>query len=884
MDWTVWTGRMAGTMLLCAACASTGAGAATLTWDGDGPSDFWSAVNTVPGGSFGRTNWVGALLRPANGDDLLFAGSTRLSNRNDYTLLSVRNLGFAPTAGAFTLGGNGLLLQGNVSNASSQLQTLALGLTLTGSSSWDGGNGGLAVTGAVNIGDTQLTLQRNVHATTETGSWVVGDTGRGSLALAGGSTVALAGLSFAQASGSTGQLDLTGSGTRLSYTGPLDVGRGGTALVTLGGGAVLDGSANVGSFATLGHDAGSRGQVNLSGNGTLWQLNPAGGTTGDRLTIGYSGEGRVLVEGGAQVLNGYLILGQVTGGHGVVTVSGAGSQSRSDSTMVVGDGGTGELIVTNGGQAVWGAITAGSGSSGSGQVTATGPGSRLEAKFFDIGSSTSGLLQVLDGAQMVAEVVVLGDSAPGPGGDWVLAGNGTQASVSGVLNIGLRTAGSLALRDGATLDSQRARLGYFDTGSGVAELRDSGIWRNAGELAVGVGGGAQLIVGDGGSLTTATLNVGTNGRVDLIGGALRTGSVAGTGRLSWRGGTLQIDQDAALATPLPTTVALKPGMRLDVGRTLTVGTGATLTLAGGSLAAGTLLVDGGAVGAADGGTLDMNGIGLLRARGRVDAAVHGGAAGIIETTGPLAMGDASRADGFLYDGALLVGTQRVELNATATARLGVKTTLDQGGELVAASGLLLPTGARLLAMGDAALDARLQLDGTLASSGGTLTLKRDVSGTGGFDGGSFAFLAGYDTGSGFAAIDFGGANALFAAPSTLTLKIGNGNDRLNNLALLDFRGTLRLVFDPTSSFAYGASLRLLDFATLAGGFDPARIVVDGFDAARVNTSLLGSEGTLLISAVPAPGSAWTLLAGLLLLAGQRWRQRRGAAQRLSPAR
>lgn len=876
MDWTVWTGRMAGTMLLCAA---TGAGAATLTWDGDGPSDFWSAVNTVPGGSFGRTNWVGALLRPANGDDLVFAGSTRLSNRNDYTLLSVRNLSFAAGAGAFTLGGNGLLLQGNVSNASSQLQTLALGLTLTGSSSWDGGSGGLAVTGAVNIGDTQLALQHNVHVTAETGSWVVGDTGRGSLALAAGSTAALAGLSFAQASGSTGQLDLTGSGTRLRYTGPLDVGRGGTALVTLGGGAVLDGSAAAASFATLGRDAGSRGQVNLSGSGTQWQLNPYGATTGDRLTIGYGGEGRVLLEAGAQMLDGDLILGQVAGGHGVVTVSGASSQSRSVGTMVVGDGGTGELIVTNGGQAVWGRITAGSG--GSGQVTATGPGSRLEAKIFDIGSTTDGLLQVVDGAQMVAEVVILGNNGPGPGGDWVLAGNGTQASVSNTLNIGLRTAGSLALRDGATLDSQRARLGFFDTGSGVAELRDGGVWRNAGELAVGVDGGAQLIVGDGGSLTTATLNIGTNGRVDLIGGALRSGSVAGTGRLSWRGGTLQIDQDAALATPLPASVALQPGMRLDVGRTLTVGTGATLTLAGGSLAAGTLLVDGGAIGAADGGTLDMNGIAMLRARGRIDAAVHGGASSIIETTGPLAMGDVSRAEGFLYDGAMLVGTQRVELNSAAMARLGVKTTLDQGGELVAAAGLLLPSGARLLAMGDAALDARLQLDGTLASSGGTLTLKRAVSGAGGFDGGSFAFLAGYDTGSAFADIDFGGANALFATQSTLTLKIGNGTDRLNNLALLDFRGTLRLVFDPSNSFIGGASLRLLDFAALAGGFDPARIVVEGFDAARVNTSLLGADGTLLISAVPAPPSAWTLLAGLLLLAGLR-RARAGQGRARQP--
>jgi T5SS/PEP-CTERM-associated repeat protein len=469
--------------------------------------------------------------------------------------------------------------------------------------------------------------------------------------------------------------------------------------------------------------------------------------------------------------------------------------------------------------------------------------------------------------------VVLGSNGAAGRGDWLLAGSGTRASVSNILNIGLYASGSLALREGATLDSQRVRFGLFDTGNGVAEVRDGGVWRNAGEMAVGVSGGGQLIVGDGGSVSTAALSVGSNGRVDLIGGLLHTASLSGTGRFSWRGGTLQIEQNAALAAPLPAALALKPGMRMEVGGSLTVGSGAVLTLAGGSLAAGTLLLEGGAITAAEGGTLNLADVAMLRGRGNADVAVQGGAASIIELSGPLTIGDAGRADGFLFDGTLMVGSQRLTLNSAAQARLGFKTTLDHGGELQAANGLLLPAGARLQALGDTTLDARLQLEGTLASTGGTLTLRREVSGAGRFDGGTFAFLAGYDTGAGFAAISFGGADALFGPQSTLTLKIGGSTDRLTGLSLLDFHGSLRLVFDPTTGFENGASLPLLEFVTLSGDFDPSRIVIEGIDPARVNTSLLGTEGTVHIAAVPAPASAWMMLAGLMVLAGARQRGR-----------
>lgn len=867
----------------CLACAlvflaSGPAPATMLTWDGDGPGDNWSALDTTPGGSFGRTNWVGAFLRPSNGDDLLFAGRSRLDNRNDFPLLSVRHLSFAAGAGAFLLGGNGLLLQGNVTNASTLRQTLNLGLTLTGASTWDGGTGGLSVFGGVNVGDTQLTLRQQVEVSNSLRDWVVGDAAAGRLSLDTGSSVAVAGMALALKAGSSGQLDLTGAGTTLGHAGDLLLGQAGDAFVTVAQGALLDGSTNRFAVTTLGGLAGSRGQIWLSGPGTTWQLNDHSPGSDGRAYIGMAGEGRVLIEGGAQWMGGSPVLGGDVGSLGVVTVSGQGSQWRTGRSVTVGDLGRGELTVLNGARAVLGGVTVAAFDSG--QVTVRGTGSELDiSSNITLGLYGDGHLDVIGGGRISAASVTLGGAVGGIGGTWLLSDVGSSATVTRRLLIGLQTTGRLMLRQGATLDSRDTTFGSYGEGSGTAEVRDGAVWRNGGFMDIGSNGSGQLIVGTGASVTTDSLQLGISGRADLLGGLLHAGTLTGSGRLAWSGGTLQVDQDLALGAQLAVATTLNAGMHLGVGRTLTVGQGATLTFSGGSVAAGTLLVDGGRIAAKDAGRLDLSGVQTLRARGHVDVAIGGGARSIIEASGPLSIGDASLADGFLYDGTLIVGSQRVELQSAAAARLGRKTLLDRGAELVAAAGLLLPDGARLSAAGDGTIDARLQHAGTLSSSGGTLTLRGDVGvgGTGRFEGGAFAFEAGFSTGGEFIEVDFGGADAHFGPQSTLTLKIGDHVDRLAGLSLLEFHGTLRLVFDSPDSFAQGATLDLLDFDTLGGGFDAAHLVVSGLSASRLHLDGLNVDGMLLISAVPEPPPAGLLLAGLALLLTRAWPRRLHAA-------
>lgn len=98
------------------------------TWNGGGaPSVNWSAA----------ANWGGTSIAPGN--DLAFAGSTGLSNNNDLAAgTQFDNLTFSSNAGAFTLGGNSIILSGVITNYSSTAETIALplggtyGLTKTG--------------------------------------------------------------------------------------------------------------------------------------------------------------------------------------------------------------------------------------------------------------------------------------------------------------------------------------------------------------------------------------------------------------------------------------------------------------------------------------------------------------------------------------------------------------------------------------------------------------------------------------------------------------------------------------------------------------------------------------------------------------------------------
>lgn len=94
---------------------------AVKTWTGGGANNNWTT-----GG-----NWGGSA--PIAGDELIFAGSTRLTPNNDFAAgTSFASITFASGAGAFVLGGNLITISTTtgIKNSGSTTQTINLNITI----------------------------------------------------------------------------------------------------------------------------------------------------------------------------------------------------------------------------------------------------------------------------------------------------------------------------------------------------------------------------------------------------------------------------------------------------------------------------------------------------------------------------------------------------------------------------------------------------------------------------------------------------------------------------------------------------------------------------------------------------------------------------------
>ncbi len=135
--------------------------AANQTWDGGGTDNNWLA----------GANWD-ADIAPASNDALIFDGSIRLGPVNNYAAGALFNgITFNAAAGAFTLSGAGLTISpgisagagtvsgGNITNSSSNAETIALPLTLSA------GNHTIATGAGSGVLNLNGAFQRNPGAT-----------------------------------------------------------------------------------------------------------------------------------------------------------------------------------------------------------------------------------------------------------------------------------------------------------------------------------------------------------------------------------------------------------------------------------------------------------------------------------------------------------------------------------------------------------------------------------------------------------------------------------------------------------------------------------------------------------------------------------------------
>ncbi len=144
--------------------------------------------------------------------------------------------------------------------------------------------------------------------------------------------------------GRTETVNGAGGGTQASPwdTGAQDLWVGDDAT----GGLAISNGGTVSSHAGyVGHGIGSTGNVNVAGSGSSW-TNSSGGLG---LFVGYQGTGTLTVSDGAHVTSPSGSIGYGDGVTGSVTVTGAGSTWESGNLLSIGYTGNGTLTISNGG-------------------------------------------------------------------------------------------------------------------------------------------------------------------------------------------------------------------------------------------------------------------------------------------------------------------------------------------------------------------------------------------------------------------------------------------------------------------------------------------------------------------------------------------------------
>ncbi|MEM7541638.1 MAG: hypothetical protein AAF384_08630 [Pseudomonadota bacterium] len=373
-----------------------------------------------------------------------------------------------------------------------------------------------------------------------------------------------------------------------SGDGVLNVQNGATTVVQLGdlivndsgGGAASSGMLNVQGGASvdvqtgdaiIGSSVSDDGFVNVDGAGSTLTIN-------DQLIV--DGDSLVSITNGGSV-NADSATVDGTMSNPTITVNGAGSTLAITNGFTLGSADIGNLNVQNGGSAASGMTTLGSDAGATGNATVSGVGSSWNAgSNVDIGSDGDGVVNVLAGGQLDAEVLNLGVNV-GSTGTLLVDGTGSTVNVTAGINaelsvggfpVGAGGSGDLTIQNSGAVNVDHFMNIY---GNGATTVQSGGSL-TVGTL-VSIESGGELIVQDSGSANvTGTLSndglvtVQTNGQltttgalnntgtIDLLGGAITTGSYNTlTGTLNHDAGTLTILNGSFLT-------GTGPGMALDV--------------------------------------------------------------------------------------------------------------------------------------------------------------------------------------------------------------------------------------------------------------------------------------------------------------------------------
>ncbi len=375
-------------------------------------------------------------------------------------------------------------------------------------------------------------------------------------------------------SGANSQFDANGDLILVGYigTGNLDVTDGGTvnangvfvadALGSFNSQLDVDGPGSVLNIATrlLVGDS-DRGFANVTNGGRINVATNGGGSSADRLVIGNgaAADASVLTIDGPGSRVDYF-------GTERVSVGLSGGSNGDRARLIVSNGGVLQAVQRDGSNNILtqGFLIVGDESGGNGQIDVTGAGSRVEARYLNLGEQTnaSGIVNIRDGGNITitefAEVGAAGDAD----NIMTVEGAGSTFNVGGDLSVAagasnLRVDGQLIIRDGGTVTN--GGLGYIGRASTNVGRVDLG---GPGALATWDVGNDFIMSGSTNHASSAgsqssgssELNLLENGRLNVAGNFY----LKDRGTINLNGGELIandlifLDFGGASYTPVPT--------------------------------------------------------------------------------------------------------------------------------------------------------------------------------------------------------------------------------------------------------------------------------------------------------------------------------------------
>ena len=367
-------------------------------------ADYLAAASWTPGGPPGSTDAAtidaGGIATSAQPLTLQNGGSLLLTGTG--TSLTAQNASIGDNGAASVTVAGGAVL---ITDQGAAEDSLGFNASAYGTMTVDG-TGSTWSTGAV------LTF--------------IGFSGTGALSVQNGGTADFSGEVFVGTQrGSSGNLTVTGAGSRLTDLAGLYV-AGGNGHLTVSNGATLATSGNV---DVLGDSSGG-GSAVVAGPGATWIENSSSLVVG-----GISGNSSLTVQQGGQVSLAHALVVGSTSGIGALSIAAGGT-----------------VALTGAAQAGANLLQIATEAGGSGSVAVTGAGAVLAtgANALQVGTTGAGALAVSGGGAVTAAQLAIGVTT-GATGVVTVDGAGSSLAVSGLVSVGQGGSGALEIGAGASL-------------------------------------------------------------------------------------------------------------------------------------------------------------------------------------------------------------------------------------------------------------------------------------------------------------------------------------------------------------------------------------------------------------------------------------------------